>query len=551
MNLRKESNLELALNIIQNKSEKYAVQQEQIDRLRQDMQNFGLKIVLVGAFSAGKSALLNTFLDQNLLQENQRPETAVASELVYSPTEYLEAFRNGASQRWKLDEAPATGLEEYDFLRWHLNSPMLRDIPDDVLVDMPGFNSGIEAHNKAILQYVDQANAYVLAIDAEDGGIKQSVSEFLDEVRNYQDNLAIVITKSDLKPEEELAEIRDSVSRTAKRLFAGEVPVICTSRDDPDTPQKLKQLILQFDREKIFRQTFFPPVLKAGEKAIGVIRALKQNASLDTAAIEKEIARRERARSELSRKLNAERDRLSRKLQSQVLPAVLADAQDALMGQSDRLAESLESGGANFSSLVNSALRPVLVASTKDYIGQSFDAFISEFHFDNSGLNSGSDQACIEAIEHYREMNSKLSAVSKGMSELGGAYKAISTGLAVTTSVIAPWLELVVIFLPDILKAFSFLTQGRKREKTLQKVRGEIIPDIIRRVEPQIADSLRSVEQDMLMQMEAAIGAQMEAETAALEHAKEQIGQQQQAFEQSQQEYDSDIREIQDALNAI
>lgn len=550
-NRSEKDKIEHALGIIRKKSEKYEINQEKNDKIERDMQNFKLKIVLIGAFSAGKSALLNTFLDQDLLKEGQRPETVVASELIYDQKEYVEAFRGGTVQRWNLDSVPESGLEAYDYLRWHLNNPTLRDISDAVLVDMPGFNSGIQAHNKAILRYVDQANAYLLAIDAHNGGITQSARAFLNEVRNYQENLAIVITKCDLKTEEQIAEIQDSIVQTAAPLFGGEIPVICTSRYDPDTPQKLKQLILGFDREKIFQQTFLHPVFEAGEQVIGVIQALKKNASLDTTSMEQEIIRREHARKELSQKLQNEQKRLSDKMQKQVLPAILSDAEEALGRQSERLAESLESGGANFIMLVNNILRPVLITSTKDYVGQSFDAFVSEFHFDGSEVNGDSDQACIEAIEHYRDVNHRISEVSDEMSKLGGAYKIISTTLAVTTSVIAPWLELIVIFLPEIIKLFSLLTQEKKRERTLQKVQGEIIPKIIGELEPQIADSLREMEKDMMGQMEDAIGAQMDAETAALEHAKEQIGQRRQVFEQSQQEYDNDIAEIRNVLNTI
>ncbi len=60
-------------------------------------------------------------------------------------------------------------------------------------------NSGITDHNKAILQYSGKGNAYIFVIDSEEGTIKQNVSQFMNEIKQYDDNIAIVISKSDLK----------------------------------------------------------------------------------------------------------------------------------------------------------------------------------------------------------------------------------------------------------------------------------------------------------------------------------------------------------------
>lgn len=65
---------------------------------------------------------------------------------------------------------------------------------------MPGFNSNIEQHNRAILQYVERGNAYLLVIDCEEGGMKASVLEFVEEIRKYDHNLIIVLSKVDKKP---------------------------------------------------------------------------------------------------------------------------------------------------------------------------------------------------------------------------------------------------------------------------------------------------------------------------------------------------------------
>ena len=48
-----------------------------------------IKVPIVGTFSAGKSSLLNVFTQKpGMLPVDTEPETAVAYELYYSPSEY-------------------------------------------------------------------------------------------------------------------------------------------------------------------------------------------------------------------------------------------------------------------------------------------------------------------------------------------------------------------------------------------------------------------------------------------------------------------------------
>ena len=58
--------------------------------------HFEIKLLVVGHFSAGKSALLNALLQRPaFLKEAQQPQTALATELVYDTTEQAFAYRMG------------------------------------------------------------------------------------------------------------------------------------------------------------------------------------------------------------------------------------------------------------------------------------------------------------------------------------------------------------------------------------------------------------------------------------------------------------------------
>ena len=67
-----------------------------------------------------------------------------------------------------------------------INAENLKDVGNAIIVDMPGFNSGIANHNKAILRYAGMGNSYILVIDCEEGAIKQNISDFIKEIKNYE-----------------------------------------------------------------------------------------------------------------------------------------------------------------------------------------------------------------------------------------------------------------------------------------------------------------------------------------------------------------------------
>lgn len=539
---------EKALQVIESIAEKYGVSSIETSQVREDMGSFRIRVVLIGAFSAGKSALLNTFLDRDLLQEGQRPETALASELFYDGNEHVEAVCGDDVKQLDLMDAVSVDPKEYDYLKWHLNSEILKNLGDYTLVDMPGFNSGIQAHNKAILQYVDKANAYLLVIDIEDGGIKKSVNAFINEIRHYQDNLAIVLTKADLKEEQECAEIKSSVEWMASDLFGKDVEVIVTSKFDDDVEMKLSSLIKKFSQEEIFRQTFVPPIVEVGEQLLNVLGVLKKNSRLETSQLEEEIRKRERAREKLVRKIQNEKANLRNQLQSTVKPAILADAENALRQQADALTQSIESGGANFSMLVNNILRPVLVSSTKHYVENSFEDFVSHFTFNEISMES---DACKDIMNRYKDMQERVGNLQENAQKLNGVYKAITTALAVTTTVIAPWLELILIFLPDIIGLFKGLMPNRKHEQIAEKVSRQVIPDIILHMEPEIEKSLQDMEGEMLGKLEEDLNEMIDQETAALSSAKEKLSQEKSNFANRLQELEQDISMVQAAIDEL
>ena len=221
---------------------------------------------------------------------------------------------------------------------------------------------------------------------------------------------------------------------------------------------------------------------------------------------------------ELSEKLQKEKKALEERFRG-VAQAVLCDVQNALYNNEDALVSSLKAGGKNFSVTVNNILRPVLYSSTRSYSESAFGKFLSEFesYYSSSVENCVSPENVYATVEHLKETGNKITALSGDAEKANALYKTVITGLSVLTDTVAPWLELILIFLPDIIELVGKLIQSSELKN---KVKSEVIPQIVERLRPEIENSVQNIKDQMLEETVAQIQDMINNEAEALEQAK-------------------------------
>ncbi|WP_197018082.1 dynamin family protein [Prevotella sp. HUN102] len=181
-----------------------------------------MKVPLIGVFSAGKSSLLNVFTGKpGMLPVDTMPETAVAYELYFSEMEVVELFRDGT----KVDSKPLADIAKLDTKPGDIAKVFCNSIPVKklqergiILVDMPGIGSGIERHDAAIANYIDTGTAFVLVVDVEQGSLRGNTLAFMNELIDYKMNLAVVISKTDKKPETDVNDIAEYIRYQLTKL---------------------------------------------------------------------------------------------------------------------------------------------------------------------------------------------------------------------------------------------------------------------------------------------------------------------------------------------
>jgi GTP-binding protein EngB required for normal cell division len=537
-----------SLQQIGEKTHKYELStlSNKISGLESDIQNYRLKVLFVGGFSAGKSALINTLIGNELLEEGQRPETAIAGELVFDTDEYIEAVSDQGNDRFSFSEREKIDKDKYNYLIWHVNCPELKNLGDCTIVDMPGFNSGISDHNKAILRYAEQGSAYVLVIDCEEGTIKQNMTNFIKEIKNYDSNMAIVVSKTDIKLPEDVEKVKKNIEENAQMLFYDDVKIITASKFDADnTRRKLSGLITSFDNDNICYQEFKPEVYDVAMKCISAMEVYKKSVSFNSDQIDEEIKRHEKIGKDLSNQLSKEKSKLDNQFANSVAPNIMADASNALYSHVDTLATAMKAGGNSFSLSVNNILRPVLLTSTKQYVEQSFEKFMADIDVPALDIDQTVENAS-NAVNNVKKASGKLMEMLKS-DNFNKAYKAITTTLSVATSVVAPWLELILIFLPDIIKVIS----GSSEESQLKNKVNNVIPQIIQKMEPEVDKSLEQMKDDMMSEIEKQFEEKIANEVEMLENVKNEKNAKSAEYERKLAEVDDDIRCIKAIVEAL
>ena len=430
---------------------------------KKSISEFSAKILFVGGFSAGKSALLNTFLgDKEILRENISPETAIASELIFgSPEKVVRVLKNGGEFDCSLSEVENYSVEDCYKYIYVLNNNQLKKLNDLIPVDMPGFDSGIEAHNKALMQYIGDAAAYVFVVDLEKGTIGQSSLEFLDEIKEYSNSISFVLTKRDKLSPSDVDEVTKNIETTLSEIFDKMPPVIVTSSRDSDCGEKLFNLLNKFSADELLLQ-------KLGDKVIILLRQAIQSIEIQRDALEFNshdldiaIQNQERQKDSVMISLKREKKKLHDSLQIEVPNKILKDVELALKNQMGTLLYSAKQGSAAFNTTVNNIIRPIILQSTQQNIESTFDEYVGAVT--NSDSDNPPDPESV--ANKMLGANAALAKIAKSGKKIKGAYRVFSTGLALTTSVIAPWLELLIIFLPDIIGFLGNLIGKSKDEK--------------------------------------------------------------------------------------
>ncbi len=463
-----------------------------------------LKLPVVGGFNAGKSTMLNTVLGRNLLPTNITPETAVAYELYYSQEEKLEVIENGkVTATLPLENIQEIKYAPSLYVKVYVNDETIRSFNERgiVVVDMPGLDSGVEQHNNAIMEYIEDGTVFALIVDCESGSLTSSSITFLNEIRAYGLKVEVFISKIEKKGEE-ITSVKEYITNQAKRYISEDTQVHLISSMDGNV-EEFVSFVNSVDATKCIKDRFKPQVEGLIMK---VVSALQLQLTLKKTSpekyqeiIEKIQAEKADALAELTKKMDN-----TQSLDGSV-EDVMDDIRVALLNNAGMLANvaiRTQGRGNELQNQLLSIIRPVLINSVRRELTEYSDTIAPVLESFMAGINDIIDQseastAIFESMEPMRDM------LGEGLRLLIARLIESIPALKFIAKFIGPIIDMVLKLLGNILDAI-FGTKAKREHAVLmkvqQKIENEVADQIVSSLRPEVKRMIQEERQRIDMQ---------------------------------------------------
>lgn len=488
-----------------------------------------LLVPVVGAFSAGKSSLLNAIIGSSMLPMDIKPETAIPTELRHDAQERLEAlFADGRTERFGIEQLPALQerAEELQLLRLYINRPALKGLAPLVLVDMPGFNSPLDAHNKAIAHYIGEGAHYLFVVSVEEGSLHKQILRNMDEVTLMGRNFSVCVNKADLKPVADVQGICDYISEQLED--EGFPATVCAvSKNDISS---VNAMLGSFNPEELFGSIFQPELLQQNFAIESTLGTALDGLNSDKESNEQKIAEIEDALRALEKEREQQTQANSAGNLERIVDEVLRSVHTRLAGSVDEMARAALRSQDEMTRIISDEVRSGLTVGLKRATDSMSAHMVNEFSQHVSGslrpelhlTQSNWTDSLLQTLQ-TQLLPGLLSAIG---GQAGGAASALLTtvpGLAAARLIPNPIVQVVVTILPSLLGAlFGRISEGQKLEQAKDAIRTQVLPDVERGLRPEISSFLLQAQEEIVRAVSDAFDQQIKAQKDILEKINQQ-----------------------------
>ncbi|WP_352407910.1 dynamin family protein [Acetoanaerobium noterae] len=524
--------------------ERYELPTDLIELTIKEIENFRVTTPVIGGFSTGKSSMLNAILANNILTTQITPETSVPTEIYYGDNKVF-LYNISGIEEISIDQFKDRELDANNtkLVKIEYNNDFLREVKDVKIVDMPGFDSGLELHNKAIDKYMPNSLAYIITFSADEPVIKESIANFLKELKLHEVPVYIIITKCDKVTPEELEKCKEfMIINIPKLLGINNVRIACVkSKKDKDVIEA-KEIFyeIQEKSQELFK-TSFDIKLKSSVSLIEkYLISRLNNKELSNSELEQKEKELLKCISEIMDKL--EKEKRSFEIQTRkCIEAIKVKISSDLSASSSSL-ETMILNGNDIKEKVNLIVRNAVMTGIKSEIEPKMQRYMknigdiininvlidTEVNLD--GLKIATDNMVKDML--VKSIPAIFAAVGI---VLGGPIGAIIGGA-------------VAIFIETFFKSKQ---DKDKREIAKQKVQNEIIPSIVEQAGSCIETEIISYIAQINEEIQAGIENQKQVMQKSLEDIKKQKLEEEELQKQQFEEINHNLEKVRSLVNGI
>lgn len=507
---------------------------KKLSEAQNTVNNFRINAPLIGLFSAGKSSILNKYLNIDL-PVGIEAKTSVACEFVYDTDEYLEVITDkNESSRKSIAELKDLTIENCSFVRMHLNNNKLMNMKDITIVDMPGLDSGYEQHNKAIRNYINSASYFIIIMDIENGTIKKSLLDFLKELDLYSLNFGFILSKYEQKDETDIENITRNTKENilnyiGKDVFVGKVSVLNSDIAD------FEEILSNMQVIAIAKNCLYSNLKLILEEDLlkELNRKLKYD-RFDIGEINKNIRDLEKKSQDIEKSIEKEAYFIKNKANHQLADAILSDISNTLSENVDMLVMKAKENSSAFGDTVNSLIRPVISSSADRHLKElfaeiyerlqvNFNSIVGDLQIDSINIgNLEEGNKLIDAgVNVVMEMLKKYLPTA-GVTAAGtlAATAAISSALtlgSVALPIVGTLIAALIPFLGGLLKSNREASQN---ESIRSQILGNIIPKVLSQIRSELDKSIYEQTDAFIKAVREKFDVEQNSIKEALENAK-------------------------------
>lgn len=538
MKIKKHTN-EL-IPVLQELASNYGFQQE-MDHSISLHNEFKLRLPLIGAFSTGKSTLLNTLLGEKLLGVQVTPETCLPTEIHFAETESIRLVnKNGAvcklsRQQIREQQYPIIDPNQEHWVDIGLPTPILSKFKDLILVDMPGWESGIAEHSQAIDGYVHLSGAYCLVVSAEEGTLRQSMKQILTELKLLNKPIVLIITKCDKQKPEDIPEIQNSIAKSVTDILGKEPLQVITVSARKKQIEGVVDSIAMISQQSdvIYHNMVSKPLLALLERIQGKLNILSNEENLSIEQVQlacdqipQELEKLQEQLSEVYGQIDA--------IVTQCIEATKSNLRNALASQVSSLANAVRRG-TNIENEIGSALRQAFLVS----IEQDFKPKITQRL---KTLQNFGDLAPSEISVSSEFQTSALEVDSTVLSQV---VTLVLTKLITLVPVLKPF-STIIFAVTSLLtsKVDEQMREEQEREEAKQYVLQSLIPKVITQAEPTIIGSFNTIVENIKTDLSQESDKKAQDKLQALQELQQELEQHKKTDQKIKDKLSADFAQI-------
>lgn len=480
--------------------------------------NSDVFVPVVGSFSTGKSTALNSLMGRSILPEKVSPETAIPAELRFAEDEHIMALSvAGEWSRYGINDLAALSADaaQYQLVKVFANAEYLKQIEPLVLVDMPGFDSGLDQHNKAIMRYITSGALYLYMVNAKAGTVTKQDVRRIEEILDLGRTVKIVLTMTDLAAPTDISATQQYISSYMSTV-TGDEQISLINKDDTTA---LQTLLAQANVPALFdnlvlgavRDLFFDASNHINT-AIKALTSSTENITKQTQAAEASLTSIEMEQQRMLMQL--QQGELTAKAEQvmQTLDNTLHSALDELVVQA-RGGEAMLSRG--IADLVRAKLTVQIQQLVRRFTNDVAYQFSGSVTLDGMSLtqnNSGWITDLIASVE--TEAMNALAGFGQTVGDKKVFSNALVNGLSgIAIAIPHPVLRVAFAILPGIIGSlFNSFMDKNQAEQYRQIILSQVIPAVMSQLRPQVESSLDAVQQEIIKRLSGQISAKVDAQ---------------------------------------